>query len=666
MGDTGASAGVGAAKTTQAEAPRSAAAASEAPQTTARHPAPAAGTEHVKEHIVEIISDSGEGAQTAGTIFGTVSARMGNGVWTVEIIPAEIEPPYRSRSGASGNRVRIASDPVTNMGEEANVVVSFNEQVLYSRVMVGALKGGTIVFLESMWATSPDSSVREQYAEALEDFHGRGFVVIEVPMQEECLKLVPDPRRGKNIWVLGLLSALYHRDLGRADQEIERRLGKKGPAVVETNRSLLHAGYEWAQEHVPFHYEIPVEPPREPQVVMNGNEALALGIMAAGIEVCSMYPITPATSVSHYLAARFHKAGGIVHQAEDEIAAIGFAVGASYAGKTAVTITSGPGLALKTEFIGLAVMAELPLVIIVVQRGGPATGLPTRVEQGDLLAALMGQPGDTPKVVLAPSTIEECFQFVITARKLAETFRMPVILLSDASLATGQQPFARPVAREEWLSLPVDQSDWDPDVPPYDWDNDTGLSQRPIPGQRGGRYVLTGLAHDARSYVAYDSLANQQGMTMRRRKLLTLQKSLRKPTPYGDDEGDLLVVGWGSTRGAIEEAVDRVRRDGGRVSSLTLRFLSPLEPGLRQIFDRFKRVMTIEVNYSDHRGDPHVGSDERTYAQLAWILRAQTLIDVDCWSLVPGVPLPPRVIEAAIHRRLRVEPGELIDDTESQ
>jgi len=315
-----------------------------------------------------------------------------------------------------------------------------------------------------------------------------------------------------------------------------------------------------------------------------------------------------------------------------------------------VTITSGPGLALKTEFIGLAVAAEIPLVIIVVQRGSPSTGLPTRVEQGDLLAALYGSPGDAPKIVLAPSTIEECFHFVVTARKLAEAFRSPVVLLSDANLATGQQPFKRPTVQEDWLAPPIDQSPWDKNVRPYEWDPETGVSQRPIPGQRDGCYVLTGLAHDEASHIAYESAVNQRAMASRSHKLRTLKHSLKPPEIYGDQEGDLLVVNWGSTRGAIEEAVDRVRADGQKVSSLTLRFLSPLEPGLEKIFHRFKRVMTIEMNYSD---DLERGGDVRRYSQLALLLRADTLIDVDCWSRVPGVPLPPDTIERVIRGRLQ-------------
>jgi len=611
--------------------------------------------EVVPEAIVEFVSDSGEGAQTAGQLFGTVSAKMGNGVWTVEIIPAEIEPPHRSRSGASGNRIRIAGGPVTNMGEAADVVIAFNEQVPYSRIDVGALREGTLIFLESRWRDDPDESIRENYREVLEDFQKRGYVVIEVPMERECLELVPDPRRGKNMWALGLLCAVYERDMEKMQIEVERKLSRKGKKVVDTNVALVQAGHRWATEHVPFRFRVPVNPSSEPMVVMNGNQAVALGIMAAGIEVCSMYPITPATSVSHYLASALSEAGGFMHQAEDEISAIGFALGASYAGKTPVTVTSGPGLSLKTEFLALAVMAELPIVIVVVQRGSPSTGLPTRVEQGDLLAALYGEPGHAPKIILAPSTIEECFQFMITARKLAESFRSPVIVLTDANLATGQQPFPRPKIDESWLSPPIDQSDWDESVAPYDWNPETGLSSRPIAGQRGGAYVLTGLAHDERSKVAYESATNQRAMAMRSRKLATLQRSLKPPTVYGDPEGDLLVVGWGSTRGAIEEAVDLARAEGAKVSSLNIRFLSPLEPGLKEIFQRFKQVITVEINYSDDTEAPNITQENRAYSELCWLLRANTLVDVDCWSRVGGVPLAPGVIVREIRRRLGME-----------
>lgn len=619
---------------------------------------PAAMTAHaapprtvVQERIVEIVSDSGEGAQKAGQTFGTVCAKLGNGAWTVEIIPAEIKPPARSRAGASGIRVRFGSHEITNCGEHADLVVAFNEQVLYGRIENAAFRPGTVVLLESKWAEDAQEEIRRQYREAVVEFRAQGLEVIELAMESACLEVIPDARVGKNMFVVGMLCEIFGSDLDKAREEIQAVLGRKGPDVVRLNHELLRRGWAFAAEHVAVAWEVPPRPSQGPVLVLNGNQALGLGILAAGMEVVAMYPITPATSVSHYLARAFPVVGGFMHQAEDEIAAIGFAIGASYAGKTACTITSGPGLALKTEFLGYAVMAEIPLVLIDVQRGGPSTGLPTKGEQGDLLAALYGQPGDTPKVVLAPATIDECFHFVILARKLAEEFRTPVLVLTDSNLATGVTSIPRPKVDPDWLAGPLDQSAWPEGLAPFDWDAETGLSARPIPGQRGGEYVVTGLAHTRQGKVAYDPVSNQEGCDMRSRKLAALARTLKPPLPHGADEGELLVVGWGSTLGAIEEAVDQLRADGCSVAALHLRFLSPLEPGLAEIFRRFRRVMTIEINYSDDPEAPGAGP-ERRRAQLAQILRERTLVDVDCWSSVSGQPYSPGDIAAAMRRRL--------------
>ncbi len=608
--------------------------------------------ERVKQHIIEIVSDSGEGAQKSGQSFGMISAKMGNGVWTVEIIPAEIQPPARSKAGASGIRIRIGSSKITNMGDEADLVVAMNEQVLYGRIDQKAFRSGTIILLDNKWANHEVTAIQQEYAAAMKDLVSRGYKVIEVPIEKESMKLIADPRRGKNMWVLGMLCYIYLRDMDKAEAQIKHTFRKKKQNVVDLNIDLLRVGYTWAETNLNFRFDVPTMPATGEDVVMNGNEAISLGTLASGIEVCAMYPITPATSASHHLAECFENAGGLIHQAEDEIAAIGFAIGASYAGKTAITITSGPGMALKTEFIGLAVMAEVPLVIVNVQRGGPSTGLPTKVEQGDLLYAVFGQPGDTPKIVLAAATIEECFHFVILARRLAEAFRMPVILLTDANLATGVQPFPRPKVSQEWFAPPIDQSPWKEGIPPYDWDEETGLSRRPIPGQKNGMYTLTGLAHDQASHVAYEAAINQIGCNRRSRKLAAFLESLRPPVVHGDPEGDLLVVGWGSTLGAIEEAVDQARELGGSVSSLHLRFLSPLEPGLKDIFNRFRKIITVEINYSDDLTDPLITPANRRLSQLAWYLRAQTLTEVDCFSNVHGQPIRPRMILDMIKREL--------------
>ena len=608
-----------------------------------------------REHTLEIVSDAGEGAQKCGQIFGAISAKMGNGVWTVEIIPAEIQPPPRIPEGASGYRIRIGSGPVTNWGDETQLVLAFNEQALLARHRLGALAPDAVILLEDCWATHPDEDVQRAWTDALAELATRDYTLILVPMDAQCRTLVDNPRKGKNMFALGVLACVYARDLDRIRDQIAHAFRKKSEQVYTTNVALLELGYRWAEEHLDLRIEVPTMATDTPMVVMNGNEALGMGALAAGFELCAMYPITPATSASHFLGETFDRFGGILHQAEDEIAAAGVAIGASYAGKVALTITSGPGLALKTEFIGLAVMTETPLVVVDVQRGGPSTGLPTKVEQSDLLAVLYGQPGDAPKVVLAPATIEECFHVMVTARRIAETFRSVVFVLSDANLATGVQPFPRPVVEERWMRAALDLDDVAPGTKPYDWDPQTGLSRRLIPGQLHGAHTLTGLEHDSRSKVAYSGSIHQHSSAMRSRKLAVLQSMLLPPTVHGDEEGDLLVVGWGSTKGAIEEAVDRLRAEGRRVSSTQLTFLSPLQPGLRELFGRFAKVCTVELNYSDEPGAPYTTAESRRYGQLAWLLRAHTLVDVDCWTRVAGEPLRPAAIEGAMRDKLTVE-----------
>ena len=607
------------------------------------------------EHIIEIVSDSGEGAQRCGQSFAAIAAKSGNGIWTVEIIPAEIQPPARSIAGASGNRIRLGSSGVTNGGDDVDLVVAFNEQVLIGRVRAGELKPGATILLEVMWRESRDPNIARAYAETVDDLRAQGYRVLEIPMETECRKLVVDPRRGKNMFALGMLCSIYSFDLALARDQIAITFGKKDRKVIDTNVKLLEAGWAWAETNLDFKYEIPAIPATEPRVVMNGNTALALGILASGMEICAMYPITPATSASHYLSEVFERVGGIVHQAEDEIAAANFAIGASYAGKVAVTITSGPGFSLKQEALGLAVMAEIPLVVVNVQRGGPSTGQPTKPEQGDLLAAIYGSHGDAPKVVLAVDGIEDCFYAMIAARKIAETFNTVVVVLSDASLATAQQPFARPVFRDDWLVPPVDQSEVPTGARPYDWDDRTGLVRRFIAGQPGGMHTVTGLAHDRQSHVAYDHASNEDGLRNRSMKIAALQRTLRTPPLHGDAGGELLVVGWGSTRGAIEEAVDRVRAEGRRVSSLHLRFIQPLPSGIGDIMRRFDRVMTVESNWSDRVGDALVDDENRRYSALAMMLRSRYLVDVDCWSEVAGRPLKPARIAEALRNKLAQE-----------
>jgi len=619
------------------------------PEATAKKATPAT----LSEHIVEIVSDSGEGAQRCGQTFGAIASQMGLGVWTVEIIPAEIRPPARSVAGGSGNRIRLGSKRITNGGNETDLVIAFNEQVLLGRVRTGELKPGCTILLESMWREHKDPKIVESYTETYDQLAKAGYKVVEIPMERQCKTILADSRRGKNMFALGILCNIYSFDLKLAREQIAITFGKKNASVIETNVRLLHAGYDWAENNLEFKYCIPATRSTEPQIVVNGNTALALGVLASGMEICAMYPITPATSVSHYLSSVFEKVGGIVHQAEDEIAACTFAIGASYAGKCAVTVTSGPGYSLKQEGIGLAVMGEIPLVVINVQRGGPSTGQPTKVEQGDLLTSVFGSHGDAPKVVIAPATIEDCFYSVITARKIAEAFNMVVVILSDASLGTSQQPFPRPQFREDWLAPPIDQSEVPPSAKPYDWNPKTGLARRFIPGQSGGMHTLTGLAHDKLSHVAYDPESNESGLRMRSLKLAALQQTLKPAPVFGDPKGDLLVIGWGSTKGAIEEAVDNLRAEGHKVSSVHLTFLQPLAPGLKELMQKFKKVICIEGNWSDDPKQDIVNEDNRRFSALAMMLRSRYLVDVDCWSEVRGQPIKPNTIQRVLLEKLK-------------
>lgn len=608
---------------------------------------------NLAEHIVEIVSDAGEGAQKAGTTFAEVCARSGNGLWTVEIIPSEIQPPPHTTGSASGNRIRLANRPMTNGGDLTNVVLAFNEMALLSRMQVKALADDVLVIIDSVWANHSDAQIRTQYQQILTEIRSKGGSVIELPIEAECSKILEDAGRGKNMFITGLLVRLYSKDIAIAKQIVAEIFAKKSAAVILQNQNLLEAGFAFGDAHFETTFQIDPMQVDAQQVAMNGNTAIALGAIAAGYELCAMYPITPATSASHELAGFFEDFGGLVHQAEDEIAAIGVAVGSNWAGKPALTITSGPGLALKTEFEGLTVMSETPLVLVDVQRGGPSTGLPTKVEQGDLLASLFATPGDAPKVVMAPSSIEECYHIMPFARKISEEFRALVIVLSDANLATGRQLFARPTVDAALLSTPLDMSPVDKDAKPFDWDPQTGLSSRILPGRPGGMWVATGLNHTEAGKINYLSDSNQKGMTMRSRKLAVLQSTLKTPSIFGDEEGDLLLVGWGSSRGAIQEAVERARQKGYKVSSMNIQFISPFPPGLKSAFSRFKKVMTVELNYADDWGDPYITPESRRYSQLALLLRSHTLVDVDCWGKVPGRPLMPREVEQLIARELK-------------
>ena len=609
-------------------------------------------TETVSQHILEIVSDAGEGAQKAGNIFAQTTAKMGNYLWTVEIIPSEIQPPPHTTRGSSGIRIRLGEDLVTNAGNLTNLIFVFNEMSLLARIEADSLAEDVIVLIDNHWASDENPEIVTQYHKILDDLKAHGAQIYELPLSDEVEKIEEDTAKGKNMFVLGALAFIYQRDLDIMQEVMAETFKGKAPDILKANKNLIQGGYDWASGHLDFSFIIPAHPHKAPMISMNGNQAFAFGAIAAGYELCSMYPITPASSVSHTLAEHFEDFGGMVHQAEDEIAAIGVALGGNYGGKASFTVTSGPGMALKTEFMGLAVMTETPLVIIDVQRGGPSTGLPTKIEQGDLLSSIYATPGDAPKVVIAASSIAECFNLMKTARLIAENLRMLVIVLSDSNLATGVQLFPRPsISTIDSTQAHAEDSE----NLPYHWNQVTGIAPRLIPGVSPEVGMTSSLNHSPQGLVRYDKASNEKTHQMRSHKLATLRKSLKPPVLVGPEEGDLLLVGWGSTKGAIEEAVLEAGELGLKVSCTHLTFLNPLPPNLTEIFSKFTKVMTVEINFQDLPDDEFT-ADAPRLGQLATLLRGHCLLPIESFARVWGRALMPKEILIEIKRNL--EKGE--------
>ncbi|RMH74292.1 MAG: hypothetical protein D6675_00230 [Gemmatimonadetes bacterium] len=385
---------------------------------------------------------------------------------------------------------------------------------------------------------------------------------------------------------------------------------------------------------------------------LKGSEALALGLMASGMEVCAVYPIRPATSTVQYLARVYENVGGVLHQAEDEIAACSFALGASYAGKCAATITSSPGMLLKSEGIALASMAEIPLVVVDVQRAGPSVGMPIKVEQGDLMLSIYGGNGDSPRVVIAPTSVEDCYYTLIEARQIAEKFRLPVIVLPDADLVKTKATFARPVVSEAVLETKLDLRPVETGQKPYLWDAQTGLSPRILPGQPGGMHTVTAMTHDQASEMTVKPKVVAESLRARSLKLAAFQHTLKTPPVTGEPEGDLLLVGWGSTQAAIADAVKQAQADGLKVSALHLKFIQPLPGGIGEILTRFKRVVAVELNYSDDPEDELINAQNRRFSSLAVLLRARYLIDIESWSSATGMAFKAKDIRKMIDEQI--------------
>ena len=551
---------------------------------------------NIRDAVIRLAGNSQDGIQTAGALLARLAGRSDQEVMTYMTIPSTIS------GGPSIFQVRIGSGEVLSAGDEADFLVAFYQHSYLDHI--GFLKEGGVLLYDS-----------DQVQPDLQD---KRYVYVGVSVTGLTVEALGGTAKdkGKNIFVLGLIAAIFHLDTDKLKGLIRERFGGKNESIVNTALMAFQAGYSYPVGNLlTTRYEFE---PRDRQggvgqVTMDGNQALAYGLIAAGVRYGAGYPITPWSTVMEILRAELPKYGGLFVQAEDELAAVSLALGFSYAGYLSVTGSAGPGISLKTEAIGWASMAEIPLIVVNVQRGGPSTGLPTNVEQSDLYQAMFGSHGDSPRVVLAAATVEDCFYTALEAARIARKYSTPVFVLSDSSLATRIEAFDEPDLKSLMQDPRPDLSPRPSGYKPYPLD---GVTRHAPPGSRmiEGKYpVVTGLEHDEMGHPT-GRPALHMGMTAkRRRKLQELAAEIPLPEVYGESRGQTLLVGWGSTFGPIREAVDRARAGGKSVSSIHLRHLHPLPSGLENVFARFDRIVVAEMNDQGLYG----------YGQLATILRAR-------------------------------------------
>ncbi len=554
-------------------------------------------TAKISEAVIRIAGNSQDGIQAIGGFLARLAGRSEQEVMTFMTIPSTIS------GGPSIYQVRIGSGEVLSSGDEADVLLCFYQHSYEDHI--DSLKKGGIVLYDSDHV-EPKPEWEKEYRH------------IGVPISGLTVEAIGGTAKdkGKNIFSLGLVAKMFDLNVAKLEQLVTERFTGKDPSVLNNALAAFHAGYSHSLGNVIELFQFLESRKKEtPQVVMTGNEALGYGLIAAGVRFGAGYPITPWSDVMELLRRELPKYGGTFVQCEDEIASISMALGASYAGGVAVTGSSGPGISLKTEALGWGVMAEMPLVICDIQRGGPSTGMPTNVEQSDLNIAVFGGHGDSPRVVLAPANVEDCFYVAIEAVNIARRYSVPVVILSDQGIATRIEAFPEPDLEKVCQDISPDLTPV-PDHKPYDLNVPTGITPHVAPGTRvlSGKYpIVTGLEHDELGHPTGSPKLHMQMVAKRRKKLQTLGASLPVPAVYGPPEGNVLLVGWGSTQGPIKEAVDRARAAGDSVSSVHIRYLHPLPPGLENIFAGFNHVFVVEMNDEGLYG----------YGQLGGLLRAR-------------------------------------------
>jgi 2-oxoglutarate/2-oxoacid ferredoxin oxidoreductase subunit alpha len=552
--------------------------------------------ENIQDAVIRLAGNSQDGIQTAGAFLARLAGRSDQDVMTYMTIPATIS------GGPSIFQVRIGSGEVLSAGDEADFLVAFYQHSYQDHVEF--LKEGGVLLYDS-----------DNVEPNLDD---KRFVYVGVPITGLTVEALGGTAKdkGKNIFVLGLITKIFSLDVEKLKKIISEKFAGKNESIVNTALMAFQAGYAYPVGKVLTHQyqfeHIPKKAGARPQITMDGNQALAYGLIAAGVRYGAGYPITPWSSVMEVLRRELPKYGGIFVQAEDELGAVSIALGFSYSGYLAVTGSAGPGISLKTEAIGWASMAEIPLIICNIQRGGPSTGLPTNVEQSDLHQAIFGGHGDSPRVVLAAATVEDCFYIAIEAARIARKYSTPVFILSDTSLATRIEAFDEPDLSKLMVDPKPDLSPRET-FKPYPVD---AITQHIPPGTRilDGKYpLLSGLEHDEMGHPTGSPKLHMVMTAKRRNKLRKLAEEIPVPEIYGDEEGDVLLIGWGSTYGPIHDAVKQARDHGEKVGSIHLRHIHPLPNGIEKIFARFKRIVVVEMNDQGIYG----------HGQLATVLRAR-------------------------------------------
>ena len=558
--------------------------------------------------VIRFVGDSGDGMQLTGTQFTDTSAMFGNDVATFPNYPAEIRAPQGSLYGVSGFQVHIGSIEISTPGDDLDLLVAMNPAGL--KTNLHALKAGHTLIVDIDAFSKKNLQKAEYETNPLEDGSLENYRVIEVSMTsmtKESLKdLGLDNKsitRSKNMFALGMVYWMYNREMSHTLNFFEQKFKYK-PEVAEANAKVLKAGFYYAEtlELIPNAYQIaPSTMPKGTYRIINGNMATAWGFLAAaeksGLELfLGSYPITPATDILHELVK--HKNFGVkAFQAEDEIAGVTSSIGASFAGDLAITTTSGPGLALKGEAIGLALMTELPLVIVNVQRGGPSTGLPTKTEQSDLLQAMYGRNGESPVIVIAASTPSDCFDYAYIAAKLTLEHMTPVILLTDGYIANGSEPW-RIKSTNEMPDIKTTLVDKGSDTwHPYDRDNDTLSRNWAIPGTPGLEHRVGGLEKDKiTGNVSYVPDNHEYMTNIRAEKVRRVENYIPDLKAEYNEEGDLLVIGWGGTYGSLHSAVRKLHAKGFKVGHAHFHYINPFPKNTAELLTKFKKIVVCELN----------------------------------------------------------------------